>query len=865
MYSIRFGIFLIAFTTLLLELTLIRIFDHLWFTNMAYMIITLAMFSIGVSGVLVSLRPAEGYRYFEISLPILATIMAFVIYLVLPVLDHLPLSYSALSQDSQTEDVLKLLTTFFAILVAISLPFLVSGLILAAIFSRFAKQIQALYFWDLVGAAVGCLAVLAVVELYGAPGLLVLCSGSALLAAAFFTRQRFVSVVLMMLAIVVAVSPMLRDSAYEIRPHMNKRSFVHYFNHDRIEHSVWDPVSSINIVDFRRGIKWVAYDGGSQTSYYYKFDGDFDALRRSLTEPERIIIPENPYRDYVDKYLDLLAAYNGSDTALSKSAWGEEHYKNFGKKEGRIVPGPTVTGGRAAMWEHFWGPYVLASHQLKKGTNQEVLIIGAAGGQETKAALLYGASKVDAVEMVGSVIALAKNKYATWTGNIYNHPKVNAVWDEGRSFLRASTQKYDIIQMMSNHTSSSLAAGNGAMSPTYLQTVEAYMEYFQHLKEDGILHINHHLYPRMVATASQAWQKLGRSDFQQHVFVMEHKELPDNLPTMLIKMSPWTAAEVAQMEQLLNHNNAFHMVVNPVNNDSYLTAEFFNGQLSEETIARTPYRIRAPTDDSPFFNFVRKSLAIIEIDHENFVNSSATELLNKSRETGLPLDVLHLFVTGVASIVFALIVLGIPFLSSQTGRIRWQGKISFMSYFACLGAGFIIIELVLIQMFMKLIGFPPYTYATAVFSLLLGAGLGSAVSARLDTESLAQLRLPFLAALGVILLVVVFRDAVFAIALQSSIGVRMLVATLMLVPTGFFLGMPFPIGITLAQGKPPGTVAWCWAMNGLFTIIGGLLSGILSIYIGFTLAIGTALVFYIIALILLGPMFHSRNPQLARS
>ena len=50
MYSIRLGIFFIAFTTLLLELTLIRIFDHLWFTNMAYMIITLAMFSIGVSG-----------------------------------------------------------------------------------------------------------------------------------------------------------------------------------------------------------------------------------------------------------------------------------------------------------------------------------------------------------------------------------------------------------------------------------------------------------------------------------------------------------------------------------------------------------------------------------------------------------------------------------------------------------------------------------------------------------------------------------------------------------------------------------------------------------------------------------------------
>ncbi len=863
MYSIRVGIFFIACTTLLLELTLIRIFDHLWFTNMAYMIITLAMFSIGVAGVLVSLKPAEGQKYFEVSLPILAVVMAVVIFLVLPILNNLQFSYTDLSQDSRVGDTLKIFVTFFLILAAISLPFLVSGLILAAIFSRHAKQIQSLYFWDLVGAAIGCAVVLLAVKHYGAPGLLVLCSGGALLAAAFFSRRRAISITLMLLAISVAVSPMLSEEPYEIRPHMNKRSFAHYYEHDQIEHSVWDPVSSINIVDFRSGIKWVAYDGGSQTSYYYRFDGDFDALQKILNDPEKIISPEDPYSDYVDKYLDLLTAYNSSGNGLSKTDWGRRHYESFGQKEGRTVPGPIVSGGRAAMWEHFWGPYVLASHFLKQGTDQNVLIIGAAGGQETKAALLYGAAEVDAVELVGSVIDLAKTQYADWTGHIYNHPKVNAIWDEGRSFLRASNKKYDIIQLMSNHTSSSLAAGNGAMSPVYLQTVEAYIEYFSHLKDDGVLHINHHLYPRMVATASKAWQKLGRSNFQEHVFVMEHKELPDNLPTMLIKMSPWTKAELNQMEGLLNHDNAFHVVANPVENTSYLSQEFFDGQLSEATIDRVPYWVRAPTDDKPFFNFIRKSLAVEEINHDNFANSSATELLNKSRETGLPLDVLHLFVTAAASLFFALIVLGIPLLSSQTGRSPWPGKASFMGYFACLGAGFIIIELVLIQMFMKLIGFPPYTYATAVFSLLLGAGLGSAASAYLNSERLLQLRLPFFAALVTVLVLIGVRDVVFDAALQSSIGIRMLIAGVMLVPVGFFLGMPFPVGITLAKGKPPGTVAWCWAMNGLFTVIGGFLSGILSIYFGFTLAIMVALIFYLIAIGLLGTMFHARGVQLA--
>ena len=793
MYSIRLGIFFIAFTTLLLELTLIRIFDHLWFTNMAYMIITLAMFSIGVSGVLVSLRPAERYRYFGIVMPVFAVAMAIAAYLVLPVLNELEFNYKAFGKDP-----VKALAVFFGILTAISAPFMISGLIISSVFSRYAEQIRSLYFWDLVGAALGCITILLAVERYGAPGLLILTAATALLAAAFFIRHRVTSLIVMALAVAVGVKPLVRDNPYEIYPHMDKRGFAHYFHHDKIEHSVWDPVSSINIVDFRSRIKWVAYDGGTQTSYYYKFDGDFDALRKNL---EKLKTP---------------------------------------------------------VASHFWAPYVLASHHLKQHTDQEVLVIGAAGGQETKAALLYGASHVDAVELVGSVVELAKTKYAQWIGNIYNHPRVNAIRAEGRSFLRATDRKYDIIQMLSNHTSSSLAAGSGAMSPAYLQTVEAYLEYFQHLKKDGVLHINHHLFPRMIATAARAWRELGREDFRQHVFVMEHKDLPDNLPTMLIKMSPWTPVEIEQMERLLNHGQAFHVVVNPLGDDhNYLTDEFFGGQLSEETIARIPYQVRVSTDDGPFFNFIRKSLKVEKVDHSRFVNPSAARLLNKRREAGLPLDVLHLFVTGAASLLFALVVLGVPLLFSRTGRTRWQGKVSFMAYFACLGAGFIVIELVLIQMFMKLIGFPTFTYATAVFSLLLGAGLGSAASAQLGETRLSRLRWPFLAALLTIVLLLVFRDAVFGVALQSSLVVRMLIAALMLVPVGFFLGMPFPIGITLARTKPPGTVAWCWAMNGLFTITGGLLSGILSIYIGFTFTILAASALYIVAMLLLGPMFNS--------
>src|SRR5262249_15584472 len=128
--------------------------------------------------------------------------------------------------------------------------------------------------------------------------------------------------------------------------------------------------------------------------------------------------------------------------------------------------------------ESFWQIGVLASHYLKRDTHQSVLIMGSAGGQETKAALMYGAGYVDAVELVPTVVELATGRYSAYIGNIFQNPKVHVHAAEGRSFLRSTQRKYDIIQMYSNHTNSSFSHGSGAMDPVYLQTAEAYEEYF---------------------------------------------------------------------------------------------------------------------------------------------------------------------------------------------------------------------------------------------------------------------------------------------------------------------------------------------------------------------------------------------------
>jgi hypothetical protein len=95
------------------------------------------------------------------------------------------------------------------------------------------------------------------------------------------------------------------------------------------------------------------------------------------------------------------------------------------------------------------------------------------------------------------------------------------------------------------------------------------------------------------------------------------------------------------------------------------------------------------------------------------------------------------------SLAFAVVFTVVPLYNAERRKTPPAARYLSMVYFSCLGAGFILIELVFIQIFMKLIGYPVYTYALVLFTLLLGAGIGSVASRSLGISPAARWSWPF--------------------------------------------------------------------------------------------------------------------------
>jgi hypothetical protein len=190
-----------------------------------------------------------------------------------------------------------------------------------------------------------------------------------------------------------------------------------------------------------------------------------------------------------------------------------------------------------------------------------------------------------------------------------------------------------------------------------------------------------------------------------------------------------------------------------------------------------------------------------------------------------------------------------------------SNNVFFLFLFSFLGVGFMLIEISLFQKFILFLGQPVYSISILLFSILIGAGIGSWMSGILwKRRTLFKLRLAALMVGLIVLTYTILLKQVFVFFLGTPFLTRMFISFLLLTPLGFFMGMPFPLSMKLlAEFGLEQYVPRMWGVNGIGSVLGSSLAIILAISYGFSFSMILGAILYFLIVILFSVGFISSS------
>lgn len=116
-------------------------------------------------------------------------------------------------------------------------------------------------------------------------------------------------------------------------------------------------------------------------------------------------------------------------------------------------------------------------------TYQNVLIVGAGSGTDTAIALAHGAGHVDAVEIDREIQRLGRQHDPDMP---YQDPRVRAIENDGRAFLRSTETKYDLIVFALPDSLTLVSSQANIRLESFLFTNEAFQSVRDHLAPGGV-------------------------------------------------------------------------------------------------------------------------------------------------------------------------------------------------------------------------------------------------------------------------------------------------------------------------------------------------------------------------------------------
>jgi spermidine synthase len=766
------GILFLSLSVLVFELTLIRWLSVVVPSNLAFLGVTFALFGVAFGGVLVYGLPRHyTLDNFRTQLGWYCLLYGFASSVFVFVFTRFDFSRAGVS--------------LIPLYVLPAIPFTLANICLSLVFKYRSELVDRFYFFDLVGAGMGVISAIVLMNVYSAANVFFASGSIGFLAACFLSGGgRKLSI-----AAVGCASVLGLVTANQVYDFVD----VVYGRHGKETNNIFS--------------KWNAFS---------RVSVQIETLpRRLLSLPPVQDIESLPEQRGIEIDSDAYTPVLRFDGNLQSVDFLRRDISSIGFSLSK--PG-------------------------------QVLIIGPGGGRDVLMALLYD-HHVTGVDINPIIIDdIMKDRLRDFSGSLYFHPQVEIIVAEGRSFIRGVHGRYDVIDIPLVDTFAATISGSLVLVENNLYTVEAFEDYLRHLKDDGILTISRWDFDgmRLVTLFLEACQRMGIRDPETRLVVLgnRHEQVLNNY---LFKKTAFSQEEIAAVRKFAGDNN-FAMTYVPGERQENDYHRFLTAHDKQQFAAAYRTNIKAVYDDNPFFFFIAPLSGVFHPFSGGYDGGLGNAL--------------------VMAIAMCLLILLVPrtlFQSSVLARKDRNARF-YLGYFACLGLGFIVIEISLIQKFVLYLEKPIYSFSVVIASALLFAGVGSFVSRYVDSFRLVNYLRIIGTIVGILLLLVSLNRHLIYFSIDFALGYKIVIAASVTACVSLLMGMLLPLGIKRLDATGDRMlIPWCWAINGASSVVGSVVAIFLAISLGFNGVLLVGGVLYLLSLVFIAMLTKPQSRWLPSS
>lgn len=725
-------------------------------------------------------------------------------------------------------------------------PFLAAAFFLGIVLVRAGEAFGRVYFADLVGAGAAALAMFGVMYVVAPEDLILVptaLAGAAAICWFFGFRQWLGLGAALSLTAAAAIAHLALPGALGIQ---------------KLAVSDYKGVAYVRRFPDRRPIYWALSPFGELQVYA----SSYLHFAPGLSDNAAFNLPELPADAYAGLYLDG----DGPTGIMRKLPISQTAYFRF-------LP--------------MYYPYVVQSRP-------NVFIAQFGGGISTLVALRSNASSVTVAESNPAMLRAFRDRaLRRFTGDVLS--EVRVIPYDGRLFLEQTPNRYDVVDLSLTDSTGLSNPGGFPVVEKYDYTEEAMETYIRALKPGGVLSVtvwNKEEPPksvlRLYSAIGQAAQAISRTPIAGSFFVAASYL---STTTVLYKNGGFTAQDLKKLTSYTD-DMSFDVIYAPGFHFNTAKAESvlsdYHRMIFGEPPPGNPGVTAATTDevagaqgsgsdpssDPPPSTLIDR-LSWRDLvanrwrdfsDHYVFDPHPLTDdrpyfagyvkfgdlipALGQIDQLQDDWGYLAIWVTlAVAFAAAVLLILSPVLLRWRLAFSRQPGKIGAVIYFACLGLGYMMVEITLLARFVLPLENATVSAATVIAGMLVFSGLGSFAAERIRQGVHRALPL-ILGAIAALL----FLYGVALVPPLRWIGAQPYAARLMfslalIAPPAFLMGFPMPSAMALLAGQGKSSLfIWAWGINGCCSVLGAAAAPILAVQMGLSFVLGVSACGYLMAI-----------------